>query len=212
MRLSAKKNETKWIEGLNGQKWTEDIRWSRLQRWTFAKGKQQQEGFWGLEWQPRNFWFDSWQVCITPIQTSRQVATVALWLLSAGRLFQLTNNELRGEKFILRVWQWLSWLRVSSVFYGPEELHVLHSLPNVTRAVKRRMSWAGHEARTGERRGAYRILIGNLRKRDHLEDVGEDWKIISKRIFEMEDRGYGLDWSGSGNKLPGCIKCGEFLE
>jgi hypothetical protein len=30
----------------------------------------------------------------------------------------------------------------------------------------------------GDRRGAYRIFIGNLRKREHLEDRGIDGKII----------------------------------
>jgi len=46
-----------------------------------------------LEWQPGNFCFDSWQVCITPVETRRQVATVELWLLSARRLFRLTNKR-----------------------------------------------------------------------------------------------------------------------
>jgi hypothetical protein len=32
--------------------------------------------------------------------------------------------------------------------------------------------WAGHVARMGEKRGAYRVFVGNLRERDHLEDPG----------------------------------------
>jgi len=43
-----------------------------------------------------------------------------------------------------------------------EELHDLLSSPNIVRVIKsRRMRWAGQVARMGERRGVYRILVGN---------------------------------------------------
>jgi hypothetical protein len=42
-----------------------------------------------------------------------------------------------------------------------EELNDLYSLPNSLRVIKsRRMGWAGHATRIGERRGAYRGLVG----------------------------------------------------
>jgi hypothetical protein len=42
-----------------------------------------------------------------------------------------------------------------------EELHNLYSSPSITRMIKsRRMRWAWHVARMGERRNAYRILVG----------------------------------------------------
>jgi hypothetical protein len=42
-----------------------------------------------------------------------------------------------------------------------EELHNLYSSPNIIRMIKsRRMRWAGHLARMGESRNAYRILVG----------------------------------------------------
>jgi hypothetical protein len=50
----------------------------------------------------------------------------------------------------------------------------------------------------GERRGAYRALVGNVREGDHLEDPGIDGRIILKWIFERLDGGRGLDQSVSG--------------
>jgi hypothetical protein len=42
-----------------------------------------------------------------------------------------------------------------------EELHKLYSSPNIIRMIKsRRMIWAGHVARMGETRNAYRVLVG----------------------------------------------------
>ena len=42
-----------------------------------------------------------------------------------------------------------------------EELNGLYSSPNIVWEIKsRRMRWAGHVARMGEGRGAYRVLVG----------------------------------------------------
>jgi hypothetical protein len=42
-----------------------------------------------------------------------------------------------------------------------KELHDLYSSPSVIRIIKsRRMRWPGHVARTGEKRNAYRLLVG----------------------------------------------------
>jgi hypothetical protein len=42
-----------------------------------------------------------------------------------------------------------------------EELHNLYSSPSIIRIIKpRRMRWAGHVARMGEKRSVYRLLVG----------------------------------------------------
>ena len=61
------------------------------------------------------------------------------------RLFGPRRDEVTGE-----------WRRLHN-----EELNDLYSSPNTVRAIKsRRMRWAGHAARMGEERGAYRVLVG----------------------------------------------------
>jgi hypothetical protein len=42
-----------------------------------------------------------------------------------------------------------------------EELHNLHSSPNIIRLIKsRRTRWVRHVARMGEKKNTYRILVG----------------------------------------------------
>jgi len=42
-----------------------------------------------------------------------------------------------------------------------EELNDLYCSPNIVRVIKsRRMRWAEHVVRMGERRGVYRVLVG----------------------------------------------------
>jgi len=60
-----------------------------------------------------------------------------------------------------------------------EELNDLYCSPNIIRVIKsRRMRWAKHVARLGEKEGTYRFWWGNLRERDHLEHPGIDGRII----------------------------------
>jgi hypothetical protein len=41
-----------------------------------------------------------------------------------------------------------------------EELRDLYSSPSIIRIVKSRMRWADHVARMGEKRNAYRLMVG----------------------------------------------------
>jgi hypothetical protein len=48
-----------------------------------------------------------------------------------------------------------------------EELHNLYSSPNIIRINKsRRMRWAGHLERMGEKGNAYGILVGKARRKE----------------------------------------------
>jgi len=63
-------------------------------------------------------------------------------------------------------------------------LDSLYASPNFMRVIKsRRMKWAGHAACAGDMRNAYKILVGNLKGRDHLEYLGVDGKIILEQIL-----------------------------
>jgi len=49
-----------------------------------------------------------------------------------------------------------------------------------------------HVARMGERRSAYRVLVTDLRERNHLESLGIDGRVILKWILDRLG-GRGLD-------------------
>ena len=60
------------------------------------------------------------------------------------RIFGPKSDEVSGEWRILH----------------NEELNDLYFSPNTVQVIKsRRMRWAGHTARMGERRGVYRVLV-----------------------------------------------------
>jgi hypothetical protein len=58
------------------------------------------------------------------------------------------------------------------------------------------MRWARHVAHTGGTRNAYRILDGNLKERDHSEDLGVDGRTILEWILRKQAWGVqtGFIW------------------
>ena len=75
-----------------------------------------------------------------------------------------------------------------------EELNDLYCSPNIVRAIKsRRMRWAGHVARMGEERGAYRVLVGKLEGRRPQGRHRRRW--VDNIRMNLQEVGCGyMDW------------------
>jgi len=75
-----------------------------------------------------------------------------------------------------------------------EELNYLYCPPNIIRVIKsRRMRWAGHVARLGERRGLYRVLVGKSEGKRPLGRPRCRWEDNIKIYFQEVGCG-GMDW------------------
>jgi hypothetical protein len=76
-----------------------------------------------------------------------------------------------------------------------KELYALYSSPNIIRVIKsRRLRWVGHVARMGERRGAYRALVGKPEGRRPLGRPRCTWEDNIK--MDLREVGWGA-WTGS---------------
>jgi hypothetical protein len=75
-----------------------------------------------------------------------------------------------------------------------EELNDLYSSPNIVRVIKsRRMGWPGHVARMGERRSAYRKLVGKPEGKRPLGRPRRTWENNIK--MDLQEVGCG-GWTG----------------
>jgi hypothetical protein len=77
-----------------------------------------------------------------------------------------------------------------------EELRYLYSSPSIIRIIKsRRMRWAGHIARMGEKRNAYRLLVGKPEGKRPLGRPRRRWVYNIK--IDLLEIGWGsVDWIG----------------
>jgi hypothetical protein len=75
-----------------------------------------------------------------------------------------------------------------------EELHNLYSYPDIIRPVKsRRMRWAGHVARMGEKRKVYKILVGKPEGKRPLGRPRRRWEDGIRMGLRETGLG-GVDW------------------
>jgi len=87
-----------------------------------------------------------------------------------------------------------------------EELDDLYIPPNNFRMIKsRRIPWAGHVARMGERRSVYRVLVGKPDGKRPFGDPDLDGSIILKWIFRKWNvvLRTGSSWFGIGTGRDG---------
>jgi hypothetical protein len=96
------------------------------------------------------------------------------------RIFGPERDEVTGE-----------WRKLHN-----EEIHDLYSSPSISRIVKaRRMRWAGHVARMGEKMNAYRLLVGKPEERRPLGRPRRRW--LDNIRMDFEEVGWGgVDWIG----------------
>jgi hypothetical protein len=77
-----------------------------------------------------------------------------------------------------------------------EELRELYSSSSIIRIIKsKRMRWAGHVARVGEKRNAYRLLVGKPEGKRPLGRPRRRW--MDNIRIDVGEVGWGdVDWIG----------------
>jgi hypothetical protein len=96
------------------------------------------------------------------------------------RIFGPKRDEVTGE-----------WRKLHN-----EELHDLYSSPSIIRIIKsRRIRWEGHVARMGEKRNAFRLLVGKPEGKRPLGRPILRW--VDNIKMDLGEAGWGdVDWIG----------------
>ena len=103
---------------------------------------------------------------------------------AAMKTFGRKRNEVTGECRRLH----------KAELYGSYFTSIIIS---VIKSIRKRC--VGQMARMGDSNAAHRIVMGNLKARDHLEDLSADGKIIQKWILRSGVRSWiGLIWNRTG--------------
>jgi hypothetical protein len=77
-----------------------------------------------------------------------------------------------------------------------EELHNLYSSPSIIRIIRlRRTRWVGHVARMGEKRNAYKLLVGKPERKRPLGRQRRRW-MDNIKMDLLEMRLNVVDWIG----------------
>ena len=87
----------------------------------------------------------------------------------------------------------------------------LCSSPNISRFIKRRrLSWGEHVERMGDKRRAYRVLVGKAEGKRPQRRLWFRWEYNIEMYLQEVGRGYGLDWSSSAwGEVAGSCGCGN---
>ena len=116
---------------------------------------------------------EAWSLTLREERKLRAIENMVL-----RRIFGSMRDEVTGERRRLH----------------NEELSDLYSSLNILRVIKsRRMRWAGHVARMGEERGAYRVLVGKPEGKRPLGRLRRRW--VDNIRMDLQDVGCGyVDW------------------